>query len=123
VLSLSGEAREANEMLERMLRLTPAHYYRAGFLSTMSLNYLRLGEPERGLPLTSEALKLKPEAPCCHIAHAQILKTIGRSEAAEAAVVKAYQLRPDLDEALVRTVFPYRDQSVPDRLVTLLGLP
>ena len=122
VLSLAGEAREANEMIDRMLRLTPAHYYRAGFLSTMSLNYLQLGEPERGLPLTSEALKLKPEAPCCHIVHAQILKTIGRSESAEAAVAKAYRLRPDLNEALVRAVFPYRDRSVPDRLVTLLGV-
>ena len=73
VLSFCGEAREANEMLERMLRLTPAHYFRAGFLSQMALNWLCLGDPERGLPLASEALKLKPEAICCHITHAKIL--------------------------------------------------
>ena len=68
VLSFSGEAREANEMLERMLRLAPAHYFRAGFLSQMALNWLCLGDPERGSPMASEAIKLKPEAICCHIA-------------------------------------------------------
>jgi hypothetical protein len=37
---------ERNEMLERMLRLAPAHYFRAGFLSQMALNWLCLGDPE-----------------------------------------------------------------------------
>jgi tetratricopeptide (TPR) repeat protein len=122
VLSLAGEAREANEMIDRMLRLTPAHYYRAGFLATMSINHLRLGEPERGLPLASEALKLKPDAPSCHLVHAEILRATGRSDAAKVSIAKAYQVRPDLNEALVRAIFPYRDRSIPNRLVTLLGM-
>ena len=73
VLSFFGEAREANEMLERMLRLAPAHYFRAVLLSQMALNWLCLGDPERGSPLASEALKLKPEAICCHIITCQNL--------------------------------------------------
>ena len=64
----SGSGGE-NRTLERMLRLTHAHYFRAGFLSQMALNWFCLGEPERGLPLVSEALKLKPEAICCHMTH------------------------------------------------------
>jgi adenylate cyclase len=121
-LSFSGEAPEANEMLERMLRLAPAHYFRAGFLSQMALNCSRLGEHERGLPLVSEALKLKPEALCCHIIHAGILKALGRSEAASAAISKAYQRRPDLNRALIGAMFPHRDRSVADGLAETLGL-
>jgi adenylate cyclase len=105
VLSLAGEAREANEMIERMLGLTPAHYYRAGFLIMMSINYLRMDEPERGLPLTSEALKLKPDAPSFHLVHAEILRATGRSDAAKASLATAYQVRADLNEALVQRFF------------------
>jgi adenylate cyclase len=35
-VSFSGEFRESNEMLGRALRLAPAHYFRAPFLSQMS---------------------------------------------------------------------------------------
>jgi len=122
VLSFYGEAREANEMLERMLRLTPAHYFRAGFLSQMALNWFCLRDPERGLPLASEALKLKPEAICCHITHAKILASLGRHEAAKAAISDVYRLRPDISRALVDAMFPHRDRSIPDQLAELLGI-
>jgi adenylate cyclase len=122
VLSFLGEAREANEMLERMLRLTPAHYFRAGFLSQMALNWLCLGDPERGLPLVSEALKLKPEAICCHITHAKISASLGRHEAAKAAISDVYRCRPDLNRALINAMFPHRDRSIPSQLTELLGV-
>jgi adenylate cyclase len=122
VLSFSGEAREANEMLERMLRLAPAHYFRAGFLSQMALNWLCLGDPKRGSPLVSEAIKLKPEAICCHIIHAKISASLGRHEAAKAAISDAYRYRPDLDRALINVMFPHRDESVPGQLAELLGI-
>ena len=65
---------------------------------------------------------MKPDAPSCHIVHAEILRATGRSDAAKASIARAYQVRPDLNEALVRTIFPYRDRSIPDRLVMLLGM-
>jgi TolB-like protein len=120
-LSFSGNTQDANEMLERMLRLAPAHYFRAGFLSQMALNWFRLGEPERGLPLVSEALKLKPEALCCHIAYAQILSALGRSEAA-AAIAEAHRRRPDLSIDLIRKMFPHRDRTFPEQLAQALGM-
>jgi adenylate cyclase len=122
VLSFFGEAREANEMLERMLRLTPAHYFRAGFLSQMALNWLRLGDPERGSLLVSEAIKLKPEAICCHITHAKISASLGRHEAAKAAISDVYRCRPDLNRALINVMFPHRDRSIPSQLAELLGV-
>jgi adenylate cyclase len=122
VLSFFGEAREANEMLERMLRLTPAHYFRAGFLSQMALNWLCLGDPERGSPLVSEALKLKPEAICCQITHAKISVSLGRHEAAKAAISDIYRCRPDLNRALINVMFPHRDRSIPGQLAELLGI-
>jgi adenylate cyclase len=121
-LSFSGEAREANEMLERMLRLAPAHYFRAGFLSQMALNWLCLGDPERGLPLVSEALKLKPEAICCHITHAKISASLGCHEAAKVAISHAYRCRPDLNRSLINAMFPHRDRSIPSQLAELLGI-
>ncbi len=121
-LSFSGEAREANEMLERMLRLAPAHYFRAGFLSQMALNWLCLGDPERGLPLVSEALKLKPEAICCHITHAKISTSLGRYEAAKVAISDAYRRRPDLNRSLINAMFPHRDRSIPSQLAECLEL-
>ena len=100
LLSASGDPRGANDMIERMLRLAPAHYFRSGFLSQMALNCYRIGELERGLSLVSEALKLKPDAPCCHIVHAEILRATGRPDAAKTSIAKAYKVRPDLNEAL-----------------------
>ncbi len=120
VLSFSGEAAEANDIFERMLRLAPAHYFRGLFLSRMALNWFRLGEPERGLLLISEALKLKPEAICNHVAYAQLLAAVGRNEAADAAVSEAFRRRPNLDQILIGTMFPYRDQSMRDRLAMAL---
>ena len=122
VLSFFGETGEANEMLERMLRLTPAHYFRAGFLSQMALNWLCLGDPERGLPLVSEALKLKPEAICCHITHAKISVSLGGHEAAKAAISDVYRCRPDINRALINVMFPHRDRSIPGQLAELLGI-
>jgi adenylate cyclase len=122
VLSFSGEAREANEMFERMLRLAPAHYFRAGFLSQMALNWLCLGNPERGTPLVSEALKLKPEAVCCHIIYAKISTSLGLSEVAKAAISDAYRCRPDLNRALINAMFPHRDRSIVDQFAELLGI-
>jgi adenylate cyclase len=122
VLSFFGEAREANEMLERMLRLAPAHYFRAGFLSQMALNWLCLGDPERGSPLVSEALKLKPEAICCHIIYTKISASLGRHEAAKAAISDVYRCRPDLNRALINVMFPHRDKDIPGQLAELLGI-
>ncbi|MBV9975883.1 MAG: adenylate/guanylate cyclase domain-containing protein [Hyphomicrobiales bacterium] len=122
VLTFYGEVREANQILERTLRLAPAHYFRAFFLSHMALNWLQLGEPERGLPLISEATKLKPEALCCYITQAQILQSLGRLEPAKGALSEAYRRRPDLNEGLVRAMFPYRDCLVSDRLVEALPI-
>ena len=122
VLSFSGEAREANEMLERMLRLAPAHYFRAGFLSQMALNWFRLGEPEQGFPIASEASKLKPEAPFCHITKAGLLNALGRSEEATSAAAEAFWCRPDLNKALMEIMFPHRDRSVSDYLMNVIGL-
>jgi len=121
VLSFSGEPQEGVEMLERALKLAPAHYFRAGVLSHIALNRLRLGQPERGLPPVSEALKLKPEAICCHLIYAQISSALGHSEAAKVAIAKAYQHRPDLNAALIRTMFPHRDRSVADSLTDVLA--
>jgi len=120
-LSFCGEVRESVDMLERALRLAPAHYFRALFLSQMAFNWFRLGEPERGLPLVSEAMKLKPEAICCHLTHAQILKSLGRLEPATAAASEAYRHRPDLNPALIRTMFPFRDRSISDHLAGGFG--
>ena len=121
VLSFAGEPREANEMLERMLRLAPAHYFRAGFLSQMALNWLCLGDPERGSHLASEAVKLMPEAIGCHIPHAKISATLGRHEAAQAAISAVYRCRPDISRSLINVMFPHRDRSIPGQLAGLLG--
>jgi adenylate cyclase len=121
-LSFCGEARQANEMLERMLRLAPAHYFRAGLLSQMALNWLCLGDPERGSPLVSEAIKLKPEAICCHITHAQISASLSRHEAAKVAISEAFRYRPDLNRSLIDAMYPHRDRSIPSQLAELLGI-
>jgi adenylate cyclase len=122
-LAFSGQFGEANEMIDRMLRLAPAHYFRAGFLSQMALNWLRLGEPERGLPLVGEALRLKPEALCAHAVHAAILNALGRPEAVDAEVSETFRQRPDLDRTLIRSMFPHRDRSIPDGIADLFALP
>jgi hypothetical protein len=83
---------------------------------------LQLGEPERGLPLVSEALKLKLEMICCHLVQAQILGSLGRLESAGAAVSEAYRHRRDLNSALIRIMFPYRDPSAADQLAEAFKL-
>jgi hypothetical protein len=88
----------------------------------MALNWFRIGEPERGLPLISEASNLKRDALCCHIVNAQILTALGRSKDAEAAILEARTRRPDLNRALLRLIFPHRDRSVADGLADLLEI-
>ena len=88
----------------------------------MALNWFQLGEPERGLPLVSEASKLKPEALCCHIVNATILTALGRSEEAQVAISEVYGHRPDLNKALIRIMFAHRDRSVPNHLAKVLGM-
>jgi adenylate cyclase len=105
-----------------MLRLAPAHYFRAGFLSQMALNWLCLGAPERGAPLASEAVKLKPEVFFCHITCAKISASLGRHDAAKVAIADAYRCRPDLDSALINIMFPHRDRSIPRQFSELLGV-
>jgi adenylate cyclase len=122
-LSFSGDARAANEMFDRMLRLAPGHYFRAGFLVQMALNWLLLSEPERGLPLIGEASNLKPTFPCCPIVKVQILTALGRYDEAKVATHEAYRLRPDLNRMLLRVMFAHRDRSVPERLADLLQIP
>ena len=122
VLSFLGEAREANDMLERMFRLVPAHYFRAGFLSLMAHNWLQLGDAEHGAVLVREALKLKPDALCCQIISAEIMTALGRTNAAQAAISEVYRQRPDVNRALVRAFFPFRDRSIPEHLADVLQM-
>jgi adenylate cyclase len=122
VLSFSGTPREANDMLERMFRLAPAHYCRAAFLLQMALNFSRVGEHERGLSLAREAIKLKPDGLIGHITYGNISAVLGRAEAAQIAISNAHQLRPNLDLALVKAMYPHRDQSIPERMAAMLGL-
>ena len=80
------------------------------------------GDPARGLPLASEAVKLRTEAVCCHITHAKILATLGRHEAAKTAISDAFRCRPDMNKALIDVMFPHRDRSIPSQLAALLGV-
>ena len=115
-LSLVGEAAESNDLIARMLDVAPAHHARAMYVADMALNWLRLGAPERGLPYADEAVRLKPEAICGHLARAAVLAAIGRTDEARAALAPAFALRPDLDAALVDAMIPYSDPADTERL-------
>jgi adenylate cyclase len=121
-LSFLGDAREANEMLGRMLRLAPGHYFRAGFLSQMAMNWLRLGEPERGLALAREATDLKSDAPFCQLAKASILTRLDRPETAQVAISEVHRLRPGLSRNQIKNFFPHKDRSLADMLADLLQI-
>jgi len=118
VLTFCGDATGANDLLERMLRLAPAHYFRSVFLARMALNWLQQGEPKRALALVGEALKLKPEAICNHLTHARLMAAVGQDKAADMAICAGLRLRPDIDQRLIRAMFPYRDQSISEWLTS-----
>ena len=115
-LSIAGDAQEGNEMIDRVLDLIPAHYFRPQLVAQMALNWLRLGAPERGLPFAEEAVKLKPEAPITHVARTAVLAAIGRTEEAQAALAAAFAVRPDLDRTVVDAMIPYSDPVDAERL-------
>jgi adenylate cyclase len=115
-LSIAGDAQEGNEMIDRVLDLIPAHYFRPQLVAQMALNWLRLGAPERGLPFAEEAVKLKPEAPITHVARTAVLAAIGRMEEAQAALAAAFAVRPDLDRTVVDAMIPYSDPVDAERL-------
>jgi adenylate cyclase len=109
VLSLAGGAGEANDVIARVLDLAPAHYYRSALLAHMALNWLRLGAPERGLSFAEEAVKLKPEALCGHVARAALLAAVDRTRDARTAMAEAVVLKPNLDHAFVDAMISYSD--------------
>jgi hypothetical protein len=82
----------------------------------MALNWLRLGAPERGLPDADEAVRLKPEAICGHLARTAVLAAIGRTDEARAALAQVCALRPDLDGLMVEAMIPYSDPADAQRL-------
>jgi adenylate cyclase len=120
LLSFAGDAREANDLLARVLDLAPAHYSRTIFAALTAFNWLRLGAPERGLPLAEESVQLKPEALCGHVAQAALLATIGRCDDARAALARARRYRPDLDRAVIHAIVPYSDPGDAERLSVAL---
>src|SRR5262249_17334632 len=115
-LALAGDAREAIDVLARMRDLAPGHFLRSTQTAGLALSWLRLGTPDRGLPFAEEAVKLKPEIPFVHVAHAAVLGAISRTEDAKAALAKALALRPDMDWTLVDTMYPYSDPADAERL-------
>jgi adenylate cyclase len=115
VLSLAGGADEANDVIARVLDLAPAHYYRSALLSHTALNWLRLGAPERGLSCAEEAVKLKPQALCGHVACAAVLAAVDRAHDAQAALAGAVALKPDLDHAFVEAMIGYSDPTDAER--------
>jgi adenylate cyclase len=115
VLSLAGGADEANDVIARVLDLAPAHYYRSALLSHTALNWLRLGAPERGLSCAEEAVKLKPQALCGHVACAAVLAAVDRAHDAQAALAAAVALKPHLDQAFVEAMIAYSDPTDAER--------
>ena len=115
VLSLAGGADEANDVIARVLDLAPAHYYRSALLSHTALNWLRLGAPERGLSCAEEAVKLKPQALCGHVACAAVLAAVDRAHDAQAALAGAVALKPHLDHAFVEAMIAYSDPTDAER--------
>jgi adenylate cyclase len=115
VLSLAGGADEANDVIARVLDLAPAHYYRSALLSHTALNWLRLGAPERGLSCAEEAVKLKPQALCGHVACAAVLAAVDRAHDAQAALARAVALKPHLDHAFVEAMIAYSDPTDAER--------
>lgn len=115
-LSHVGEAREANELMTRILDVAPAHYCRPIFAGRMAMNFLRLGLHDSGLTYAEEATKLGPEMPSSYAAYAALLGAIGHLEEARAALATAFMLRPDLDLRAVKAMFPYSDPKDEKRL-------
>ncbi len=115
VLSLAGGADEANDVIARVLDLAPAYYYRSALLSHTALNWLRLGAPERGLSCAEEAVKLKPQALCGHVACAAVLAAVDRAHDAQAALAGAVALKPHLDHAFVEAMIAYSDPTDAER--------
>jgi adenylate cyclase len=115
VLSLAGGADEANDVIARVLDLAPAYYYRSALLSHTALNWLRLGAPERGLSCAEEAVKLKPQALCGHVACAAVLAAVDRAQDAQAALAGAVALKPHLDHAFVEAMIAYCDPTDAER--------
>jgi adenylate cyclase len=115
VLSLAGGADEANDVIARVLDLAPAHYYRSALLSHTALNWLRLGAPERGLSCAEEAVKLKPQALCGHVACAAVLAAADRAHDAQVALAGAVALKPQLDHAFVDAMIAYSDPTDAER--------
>src|SRR6266705_3466369 len=84
---------------------------RSALLSHTALNWLRLGAPERGLSCAEEAVKLKPQALCGHVACAAVLAAVDRAHDAQAALAGAVALKPHLDHAFVEAMNAYSDPT------------
>jgi len=80
-----------------------------------ALNWLRLGAPERGLSCAEEAVKLKPQALCGHVACAAVLAAVDRAHDAQAALAGAVALKPHLDHAFVEAMIAYTDPTDAER--------
>ena len=86
-----GEFREAEEILLRVIDLTPAFAKPYEDLGTL---VLQQGEAERAIPLLEKAARLDPKEESAHFQLGKALAQLGRGQEADAAFERSFALSP-----------------------------
>jgi TolB-like protein/class 3 adenylate cyclase/Tfp pilus assembly protein PilF len=125
VTLMCGEAEQAIESFDRMLRLSPLDELRVGAWNGSSFALFSLGRYRDGCATALKSIQVVKDA---HTLVAYIVNAMGAERLAEAreAVAQLLKLQPDFRASHVQEAFPVRSPDERDRLTSALreaGLP
>jgi len=111
VLTFDSRPAEAIRKLRAVIQLDPRFQFLAVTLADIGLAHLLIGEFEEAVRLCEQSIAERREHVRAWQRLAAALGHLGRVPAAEAALVKVFELQPDFGTAYVNATYPFRDPA------------
>jgi TolB-like protein/Flp pilus assembly protein TadD len=111
VLTFDSRPAEAIRKLRAVIQLDPRFQFLAVTLADIGLAHLLIGEFEEAVRLCEQSIAERREHVRAWQRLAAALGHLGRVPAAEAALIKVFELQPDFGTAYVNATYPFRDPA------------
>lgn len=124
VMRKSGRPERGAELVRKAMRLSP--FYRPGLLRALGNNYRLSGKLEAAVACYRESLKRESGYLAPYVNMVSALGELGRSQEAEEAIQKIYELEPEFSVSSYVKGLSYRNRSDADRIrdgLVRAGLP
>ncbi len=123
-LVFAGQSHEALRQMDIAMRLNP--HYPGHYPHFQGRAFFTLHRYEEAEHVFAQAASRSPGWPMTHVMLAAVKVALGKMDAAQAELVEALKISPDLNLRHIPRAYPYRDDADTDHLIGLLrqaGLP